>query len=51
MTNKSSERYAKFFKMLAVGVPAGAVANKMRLELQCADAEAILAAPDAPFNG
>jgi diaphanous 1 len=40
--------YARFFKMLAVGVPAQAVRNKMGLEGLNA---ALLDTPDAPFPG
>jgi hypothetical protein len=48
MRNKDAPAYAKYFKMLAVGVPHGAVFNKMKLEGLNA---AVLDAPDAPFAG
>jgi diaphanous 1 len=38
--------YARFFKMVAVGVPAQAVRNKMALEGLRAE---LLDTPDAPF--
>ena len=40
--------YARFFKMVAVGVPAQAVRNKLALEGMN---PALLDTPDAPFSG
>ena len=44
---KDHPDYARFFKMLAVGVPHGAVRNKMALEGLSPD---LLDTPDAPMG-